>query len=252
VYGATGVGKTTFINALSEGRATWLTVGDGLDPGTTKISCVRISIPGWDRRVVLVDSPGFDDQTKTDGQILTMITAWLRSLHDARLLMSGAIYMNQITSIRIDSGTQKAMSIFRKMFGDAENDRIMLVTSKWNDIHEDHMEVAEAREKNLFEDAWSIFLTSAPPAIAARFHCGSDDDDSTSTRSASGILMALLHRLGNRGGIKLLIQQQMFDEYMPIQMTDAGMLAFQAPQENDTSAEDIEVDEIDEEDIVIW
>jgi predicted GTPase len=71
--GATGSGKTTLINLASGSN---LRVGRGLKSCT---STVQTSMPFEfdDRRVVLIDTPGFDDTNKSDTDILRMIAHYL-------------------------------------------------------------------------------------------------------------------------------------------------------------------------------
>ena len=89
--GATGSGKSTVSRACSvamtgnsSGRLQFinlasgssLRVGTGLEPCTTEIQLSdELALDG--RRVVLIDTPGFNDTSKSDTDILEMITAFL-------------------------------------------------------------------------------------------------------------------------------------------------------------------------------
>jgi predicted GTPase len=53
------------------------TVGHNLESKTSDIRAVRVAHPITGSPVVLVDTPGFDDSSKSDEEILTMIVDWL-------------------------------------------------------------------------------------------------------------------------------------------------------------------------------
>jgi predicted GTPase len=71
--GATGSGKTSFVNLASGSD---FRVGGGLKSCT---SVVQVSKPIEldDRRIVLVDTPGFDDTNRSDTEILRIISHYL-------------------------------------------------------------------------------------------------------------------------------------------------------------------------------
>ena len=55
-------------------------VGHGLELGTNKIAVSKITfpeLPGFD--IHFVDTPGFDDTTKSDVDIFKMISDWLHN-----------------------------------------------------------------------------------------------------------------------------------------------------------------------------
>ena len=54
-------------------------VGHGLRSKTDQVSAVKFRDQESGQRVVLVDTPGFDDTSKSDLDILNMISKWLVS-----------------------------------------------------------------------------------------------------------------------------------------------------------------------------
>ena len=63
-----------FINLISGSN---FTVGNGLRSCTDSVQTVDFDLDG--RRVVLIDTPGFDDTTMSDTDVLNMIAAFLES-----------------------------------------------------------------------------------------------------------------------------------------------------------------------------
>ncbi|KAF9267000.1 hypothetical protein L218DRAFT_941614 [Marasmius fiardii PR-910] len=88
VMGATGSGKTTFINAASGGT---LRIGKGLRSCTSAVQLSPL-FPLDGRQVILIDTPGFDDTNKSDYDILKMIAAFLASTYEHGQKLAGVIY----------------------------------------------------------------------------------------------------------------------------------------------------------------
>ena len=66
---------TQFINHATQKTSD---VGHGLQPGTINIQPIRATHPTTDDPVIFVDTPGFDNPDRSDMEILTMITGWLK------------------------------------------------------------------------------------------------------------------------------------------------------------------------------
>jgi hypothetical protein len=54
-----------------------------------------------------VDTPGFDDSTKTDTQILMDVTDWLNRAYLADILLSGIIYLHRIIDAKMGGQASK-------------------------------------------------------------------------------------------------------------------------------------------------
>ncbi|KAJ2932710.1 hypothetical protein H1R20_g4379, partial [Candolleomyces eurysporus] len=85
IMGATGAGKSSFINALLDyfGIVKRFEVGSALASCTSDLESVVIEgqTNNWKRirghRIVIVDTPGFDDTYAGDFEILQRIARWL-------------------------------------------------------------------------------------------------------------------------------------------------------------------------------
>ncbi|KAF9490359.1 hypothetical protein BDN71DRAFT_1511332 [Pleurotus eryngii] len=145
VMGATGSGKTTFINTAS---------GDGLRVGLGLRSCtseIQLSKPFQvdDRLVTLIDTPGFDDTTKSDADILAMIAAFLASTYRQGTTLSGVIYIHRISDIRMGGISTRNFTMFRKLCGEATLRNVVLVSNMWSQVS---LQLGEAREAELASD----------------------------------------------------------------------------------------------------
>ncbi|PPQ89613.1 hypothetical protein CVT25_012490 [Psilocybe cyanescens] len=111
VMGATGAGKSTFINQVL-GREI-RTVGHTIDSCTSKISMEHVDpskLPRTrlnlftGRKVYLVDTQGFDDTFKDDGDILQKITKWLKESYGKRTSMESRTGLLNIWLCRMMAG----------------------------------------------------------------------------------------------------------------------------------------------------
>jgi len=154
VMGPTGVGKSTFINALL--GSPQMQVGHDLKSCTNNLQHAYINdIPKRPtfkgRRIVIVDTPGFDDTYSDDGEILRRISVWLASSYDADMTLGGVIYLHDISQTRMLGTTRKNFDMFRKLCGDGAAASVILGTTKWGEVHS---EVGERREGQLINTYW--------------------------------------------------------------------------------------------------
>ncbi|KJA26251.1 hypothetical protein HYPSUDRAFT_308868 [Hypholoma sublateritium FD-334 SS-4] len=162
VMGPTGVGKSTFINSLlTEGQPQML-VGHSLMSCTSTINPVVVNFPsdtnhlqvdakGENRRLIIVDTPGFDDTFVDDSEILRRISLWLAQSYTKNMKLAGVIYLHDITQTRMLGTTRRNLDMFRKLVGDKALSAVVLGTTKWGSVDE---LVARRRQSELADSYW--------------------------------------------------------------------------------------------------
>ncbi|KAG2074216.1 hypothetical protein BDR04DRAFT_1115750 [Suillus decipiens] len=148
VMGATGSGKTTFINIATGSN---LRVGMGLESCTNEVQMSQpFMLDG--KRVVLIDTPGFDDTTKSDTDVLKMIAAYLQTMHKQEKLLSGVIYMHRISDIRVGSTSRRDFTMFQELCGKEAYKNVLMVTNMWGEANQEDAlaREQELREKDIF------------------------------------------------------------------------------------------------------
>jgi hypothetical protein len=145
--GATGSGKTTFINIASGSD---LRVGMGLESCTNEVQTSQsFMLDG--KRVVLIDTPGFDDTTKSDTDVLKMIAAYMQTMHKQEKLLSGVIYMHRISDIRVGGTSRRDFTMFQELCGKEAYKNVLMVTNMWGEANEDALaREQELRDKDIF------------------------------------------------------------------------------------------------------
>ncbi|KAG9121369.1 hypothetical protein FRC07_002698 [Ceratobasidium sp. 392] len=145
VFGATGTGKTTFVNDASGGD---LQVGDDLQACTQDVArSEQFQVDGRD--IVLIDTPGFDDTELSDTEILQRISAFLSTTYKEGFQLTGIIYLHRITDGRMGGISRRTFKIFRELCGQKTLANVLIVTNMWSDPP---VEIQLKREQQLQDD----------------------------------------------------------------------------------------------------
>ncbi|KAH8663862.1 P-loop containing nucleoside triphosphate hydrolase protein, partial [Ilyonectria robusta] len=202
VCGMTGTGKSTFIQRLSGKK---VKVGHGLYSETYDPEEVHCTIDA--HAVTLVDTPGFDDTTRTDAEVLQSLADWMEKTFVAGTLLSGIIYLHRITDVRMTHASLRNLTLFRKLCGEENLSNVMLVTSWWEVCEP---EIAIAREAELKSQGtfWGTMISQG--ATTDRYN------------NQSEVAEAIVRRLLPNNPVALKIQEQLVLEQKPLAETDAG------------------------------
>jgi len=137
ILGLTGSGKSTFINAAAKGNVA--TVGHHINSCTKDVQYFIVpKLSNSTRRVILVDTPGFDDTYLDDPEILRRIVDWLGRLKHG-VNIAGIVHLHDI-SVRDTTG--KGIDFLR--LNDSTNKVIPAIT-KWSDV--DDQELAQRKQQ---------------------------------------------------------------------------------------------------------
>ncbi|KAI9566267.1 P-loop containing nucleoside triphosphate hydrolase protein [Boletus coccyginus] len=200
--GATGSGKSTFINLAS---GSTLAVSDSLESCTIDVETSAFFLD--ERTVTLIDTPGFDDTTRSDTDILKSITDYLSSSYSKGAKLAGLIYMHRISDNKMGGPSRRNFHIFRNLCGDAGLQNVLLVTNMWSKV--DHEE-GQARERELASKE-KFFKPALERGARMLRHDGSQ-------ASAH----AILRHLVGREPSTLLVQDEMVNQEKDLAHTTAG------------------------------
>ncbi|KAH7339986.1 hypothetical protein B0J17DRAFT_716972 [Rhizoctonia solani] len=207
VFGGTGVGKTSFVNDASGAN---LRIGHDL-PSCTKAVQAGPIFSVESRAVQLVDTPGFDDTTLTDTEILQQIAEFLLDQHARKQQITGILYIHRITDNRMSGASIRALSLFEKICGSQAMRNAVIITNMWSTPRDPQ---EEARENQLMNEYFRNAIDNGAK-VARR--------GGTGPRSALAILNLLL----NCTPVTLQIQTEMAIYHRPLDETEAGALVDQ-------------------------
>ncbi|KAL2060460.1 hypothetical protein VTL71DRAFT_9491 [Oculimacula yallundae] len=203
VMGVTGSGKSFLINQLA-GRNV-VTESDRLDSCTAVCQAIPIEIGRT--KVLLIDTPGFDDSKRTDVDILTEISKLLAVQYKLGVSLKGIIYLHRITDNRYQGSSVRTLDIFKEICGEKALRNVILASTRWDKVEEQE---GAARETELRQKFWSYMLDHG--SKMTRYH---GDRDSAH---------AMISQLLGSSNIVLDIQRQLVDEGRPLDETSAGAL----------------------------
>ncbi|KAK3376384.1 P-loop containing nucleoside triphosphate hydrolase protein [Lasiosphaeria ovina] len=217
VMGMTGVGKSTFISYFSKTAV----VGRSVRSCTSSIGIHTAFIEGQD--VYLIDTPGFDDDTRSDTSILIDIAAWLKKSYDDKVQLAGIIYLQRISDNRFGGKSTQNIRLFKELCGEKALSCVVLTTSMWDLVPQ---EKAQQREKELIskEGPWGELISHG--CRVAR-----QDEGSVSAT------MIIRHIISQKRPDSLQIQDEMADG-TPLIRTKAGRVLEETLDQNIREAEE--------------
>lgn len=228
IMGPTGVGKSTFINYIA-GREV-AEVGHDLCSRTIQLCPIIIdssqSAPLNGGRLVLVDTPGFDDTCVDDTAILHSISLWLENMyHKKETKLAGIIYLHDISQARMQGSLKRNLDVFRKLCGDGALRHVVLCTTKWSQVEE---EVGERRTEHLKGVFWKEMIEHGSTVLALNDqNVGLPADLAMSPENSCRFVSAwrvvnLIIESNREKMTALQIQKELVDDRKPIPDTEAG------------------------------
>ncbi|KAK4452260.1 hypothetical protein QBC34DRAFT_320564, partial [Podospora aff. communis PSN243] len=208
--GMTGAGKSTFISRLT-GLEEEVGVGHTLSSTTVETACYTARYDS-NRIIHLIDTPGFDDTTRSDTEILNTISSRLSTLYRAHQPLLGIIFLHRITDVRLAGSAIKNFNILQRISGPQNYDRIVLATTMWGEaaIRKGGREAALAREDRLW-DYWKGMFRGESRMVRH------EEDTQESARKILSYLID--HPSASQ---PLQIQRELVDHGMTLNQTDAG------------------------------
>lgn len=175
------------------------------DEPTCTATCQAVPVNIGRSKVLLVDTPGFDDSGRTDSEILIQISRLLSAQYEAGLSLKGVIYLHRITDIRYAGSSVRTLEIFKKICGTVALKNVLLVSTRWNEVEE---ALGASREQQLRDNFWAYMLSDG--STMARFYGNRE--------SAIGIASQLM----SRQSIVLELQRELVDQGKTLEKTVAG------------------------------
>jgi len=203
LMGATGTGKTTFINHASNAG---LTIGHQLQSCTTDVQTTPPFLVDG-KSVILVDTPGFDDTDRSNTDILHTIVTYLATSYKEGQKLAGVLYFHRISDPRMGGVSRRNFELLRQLCGKDALKNVTIVTNMWSKVTP--QEGAD-RERELKTDERYFALAIQAGAQMAR-HDGN-------AQSATNILRPMVNNVPQT----LQIQKELFEDRLAIGDTAAG------------------------------
>ncbi|KAF9038193.1 hypothetical protein BJ165DRAFT_1408105 [Panaeolus papilionaceus] len=211
-----------FIESCQDGESLENIGHHDLTSGTKQITFTFIKMEDTGSRLVLVDTPGFEDADRSNSSILEEISKYLQSMYQKKHFFSGIVFLHPISEVRFDLGASRVMRIFKGIYGNEGLGKLAMVTTMWNNVQapSKNAEECENREKELRSEHWATLFPPNDPASLARF----DASPGKAQGSAMSIVLNLLQQsMGPKLRLKL---QRELERGVALPRTEAGRAAF--------------------------
>ncbi|KAL4887203.1 P-loop containing nucleoside triphosphate hydrolase protein [Aspergillus karnatakaensis] len=206
VMGVTGSGKSSFTSCCSRKE---VKLGHRLEACTAEVGVYAYDASP-NRTIYLIDTAGFDDTNRTDGEVLRGIAQWLVRAYKGQILLKGIIYLHRITDTRMPGSARKNLLMFRHLCGEEALQRVVPVTTMWDKLHLNVNEAAR-REQELVNtpDPWKQMVEMGS-------FCRRHDNTVESARNIVDRLASYPHAIATD------LQKQIVDQSMNLGETAAG------------------------------
>ncbi|TDL18033.1 hypothetical protein BD410DRAFT_729032, partial [Rickenella mellea] len=196
-----------FINTVANHK---LPVGHALDSCTKEIQEVRLTWGKERTPVVLVDTPGFGDSSRSDTEVLRLIAKYLVTSRKAGTNLTGLVYMHRISDLKVEVHSRRNFRMFHELCGSNNLTQVVVVTTWWDQVDR---ETARRREEML-RTSETLFKPMVDyGARMMRHELGSDQGFSSA--------QAVLNHLLKCNTMDLNIQTQMVKEMRSLPDTSA-------------------------------
>ena len=161
------------------------------------------------RRILLVDTPGFDDSQRGDVEILELLASWFATSYYLKQALVGVIYLHPITDNRLRDSTRRNIDLFQKLCGWDAMETVTLITTMWDKDSSKEEQTYLYREEYLKERSW-ITMTARGAAVL-RSHNKKTD------------MPALIDQILSKcSPVTLAVQTQLVDDKLTLADTDPG------------------------------
>ncbi|KIW01320.1 uncharacterized protein PV09_07356 [Verruconis gallopava] len=242
LLGATGSGKSSFLASLGLPAK----VGHGLQSCTVEPQGMEYTT-AHGAKFVLVDTPGFNDTSRSDMEILERIIGFVIA---EELRVIAIIYFQTINSRRLTGSSRINLQLLRAIAGEDFYPSVILITSMWNRLAEEEFEFAIHRERDFLE---SESVWKPLRAKGAAYFRWDERRELTSTYTASEIL-ELHDRYQNASNLHIINELL---QGMPLEETTAGniltseLLKRQEKERQELLAEQEELEELQQQTSVL-
>lgn len=121
-------------------------------PGTPGCTAYTFESQKPRERITMIDTPGFDDSSRSGLEILATIAEYLSHADHA---ISGIIYLHCINMLRFTGGDVPNLRVLKALCGEHFYKQVLLVTTMWNRVAAGIHDECAKREQQICNLHWN-------------------------------------------------------------------------------------------------
>lgn len=165
------------------------------------------------RRVTLIDTPGFDDDRRSDVQILEAIFRWMTKKGYLRHhLLDGLIFLHPVTLNRVGGAERKRTRLLEKILGPKAYKRVIIATTMWEDLKSDDIATTRLGGRTNEGGVWGELCTKGATMMR---------HDNTQ-ESAHNIIRNVIETSDKYGKVRSLLEDELVRDKGRVVGTSAG------------------------------
>lgn len=164
-----------------------------------------------ERPILLIDTPGFDDDSRTDVQILEDIAKWLaeQGYLKGSDQLDGLIILHPVTVHRLGGNERRRTRLLQNLLGKKAFKRIIVATTMWEKIRDEDLQDVKRAVKEREIDIWHNLVSEGAKLMS---HHNNVD-------SARKIIREIIRLSEKYGKLEPLIQEELHKDPKLIRTT---------------------------------
>ena len=175
--------------------------------GLGTADCMMYTLERNGQVIRLIDTPGFDDSTRDDFDLLTEIAYWLSQAYK-RVRLAGIVYLSPIDAPRFGGHARRNLTMFKLLCGRECLRSVVLASTMWDKV--DPQEGMNRQQELVSTDAFWGDMVKAGSRVMTH----------DNTADSAFMIIDSIVRAGDN--MTLDIQRQLVDEGKDLEGTSAG------------------------------
>lgn len=159
--------------------------------------------------VHLINTPGFNDSLRSDGETFQELAA----AREKKLKLSGIVYLHRITETRLHGSDHRARKTFKAMCGAQGFREVIVATTVWDGLVGDAIQKPHARQVQLEANISDDLIAGSGRLVAQ-------------SAGAVDVRKIVEHIITKNLQITLAFQTEHIDQGLTLHRTGAGRIAY--------------------------
>jgi len=127
---------------------------------------------------ILIDTPGFNDQVRTDMEVFEEILKWFHTM-TPYCDLAGILYVHDITPKRFNKSAVLNLDMLEALCGEEFFKNVTILTTMWGDMNRSATKAAEKRQREFEQDAWKTLIAGGARVFSLRHGVAEPEDPIT-------------------------------------------------------------------------